>query len=398
MQITSEHEFKIALKEAFAGNRSAQGAIKDMAAGALGLIQAREAVTSDMLAPWFQKTVQPVFEKEYAATPTTWQKFASEFLLDDFRPVTFYELQRDTSVDFSSKNGGKNAVVDTLPAIPELTPYPTFGYRANGKMVTGPSKHGIRVQFSWEALLNGDWNLLERFPSDAAEMARRTEEAAVYGILWSLNPEAAGFNPDVISDANGTVLQAASADGTVLLNDVKKNAPLSYDSLRAAINQVRRTKVNNRYVTCNKFALLVPTTLQDAAESILSRDFIEETETKGAVTRKFRVSNPLKATVEVVPSEMPLLLGGDNGATNWAIAPFGGRTTARQTIMRTGLRGYNKPELRMADDTGKLFSGGSVKATDGSFDNDDAQARVRHITGGAIVNYDGIVASTGKGV
>ncbi len=398
MQITSSDEFIYAIKESLEGNRSAQGAVKDLIAGALHMGNVREAISSDQLAPWFHKAVAPTFESEYAKGETTWQKFASSFPMTDFRPVAFYELQRDAGVDFLSENGGRNAPQDTLPAVPELTPYPTFGYRAGGKMVTGPTKHGVRVQFSWEALINDDWNLLERFPSDAAELANRTIDAAVYGVLWSLDPTKPGFNTSVIADGNGTVLQASKADGAVVLNDVKKNAPLTYDSLRAAIKQVRNTKVNGRYVTVNKFALIVPTTLVDLATALINREFIEETVTEGNAARKYRVSNPLQSQVEVVGSDLPLLLGGDNAATNWVIAPYGGRTTARQTILRTSLRGFEQPELRVADDTGRLFGGGSLDSKAGSFDNDDTQARVRLVTGGAIVNYDGIVASTGKGV
>jgi len=90
--------------------------------------------------------------------------------------------------------------------------------------------------------------------------------------------------------------------------------------------------------------------------------------------------------------------GAAPGGPTWVLAPAGGRTSAKRTIVRTALRGYDKPELRVKNAGGLYLGGGEVPYTAGSFDNDDAQARVRLTTGAGVLNVEGLVASTGKGV
>ena len=396
--LESSESFGRALQEALEGSRAAQGAIKDAIVGVqTGRIT--EAAVSDNMTKWFNRIIQPAFEDSYAELPETVEKYSSEEQLNDFRPVQLMELYPETK-GILAENGGHIVPNETLPAIPELTPYPTFGYKASGRWVEVPKKHGARVQFSWEAFINDDWGLVERFPSDAARLAKRTKEAAVLGTLFSLNPATPGFNAGVIADANNTVLQARTADDSIIFNDVPKNSPLTLDAINAAIRQVVESRdVHGNPVTCTSFVLLVPTNLGPIARNLVSMTGIERTITaKSGGTLKFNLAAGVTASVEVVESDMVSILGGTTqGATNWLLLPAGGRTTAKRTILRTTLRGYSEPELRVNNVTGASFGGGSLRWTDGSFDNDDAQARVRLITGGAVINFDGIVASTGLG-
>lgn len=391
-------EFETSLARAIEGSRYEQGRLKDviydLQNGAFGH---KEAVVADHVTAWFNTAVAPAFEQSYAAQEMIWKKLASEEKLNDFRPTRFYELHR-TDASIVGENGGYTAPVGTLPRIPELTPYPTFGYQASGKWVqTG--KHGIRTQLSWEAILNDDWSLIERFPRDAARLAARTEDTSVLGVLFSLDPSAPGFNKGVIGDDLGTVLQQRGADDATLFNDVKKNAALTLDSLNAAILQVAESRdVEGNPIAVSKYVLLVPTALEPVARSIVGMGNLErEVSTKNGKI-KYQTGRAVAADVEVVASDLVGVLGGSQqGASNWVLLPAGGKTAARQTLVRTTLRGYDKPELRMHNVTGVSMGGGRISPTDGSFDNDDVQARVRLITGGAILNSDGIIASTGLG-
>lgn len=393
----SQNDFSRTLDKALEGSRAAQGKLKDAVLEASRANTAREAIVSDQLSSWFNVAIAPAFEAHYADEEQTWQKFASEELLNDFRPTQLLSLDRDFDATLLRDNGGALAPAGTLPVVPELTPYPTFGYKASGRWIdTG--KHGARIHFSWEAFINDDWSIIERFPQDAAELAARTVDAAVYGLLFSLDPSAPGFNTANISDANGTVLQARAADGATILSDVDKNAPLTYDSLRAAIRQVAESKVDGRYVTVPRFVLIVPPALKDVAETIVSAERVQRRVTNGNATDVFDMRNPLTASVEVVVSDLPAIMGGAaQGQTNWVLAPAGGKTSARRTLVRTSLRGYDKPELRVKNAAGTYMGGGEVPYTEGSFDNDDAQARVRLVTGAGALHLDGIVASTGLG-
>lgn len=400
---TSYTEFAKTLESAIGGDRAAQGKLKN------AILEAdssrdrgtfREAVTSDMLAPWFTQAVQPAFEDSYKDQEETWKEFASEELLNDFRPVQLLSLDHDIDATLLRDNGGFVAPAGTLPKIPELTPYPTFGYKASGRWID-TAKHGARLQFSWEAFINDDYGLIERFPSDAAKLAARTVDAACYGALFSLDPSTPGFNSGVISDSLGTVLKARAADGVLINNNVPKNAPLSYDAIKAAMQQVAETKVDGRYVTVPSYVLLVPPALENLANMVVNTRTVERVVAgqKAGDQMKFIEENGLTAKVKVVVSDLVAILGGAaQGGTNWVLAPAGGRTSAKRTIVRTALRGYDKPELRVKNAGGLYLGGGEVPYTAGSFDNDDAQARVRLTTGAGVLNVEGIVASTGKSV
>ena len=373
----SQDDFNRSLEKAIKGSRIEQGKFK-------------EAITSDQLAPYFWGAAQPVFEDEYAdlTLQQIYPSISTVELLNDFRPTALFSLEADTEV-LPNDNGGIDRVQGTLPAVPELSPYPTFGWKADGKWIDIPNKGGARIQFSFEAFINDQWSIIEQFPKAAAELATRTEDVAVLSLLFRNG----GFNTDNINDANRTVLRAYN-DPVVVSNPVVKNSPLNHDALVAAIQQVamdKRGRGNNRTVTVpNGFVLLVPPALEQVAKLVVNTPVMEVTQGN----RKYIVNNTLNASVEIVSSEWVSTLGTD---TSWVILPKGGRTSAKRTLLKTGLRGYEAPELRVNNSTGKYLAGGEVPWTEGSFNNDDAEARVRLITGGALVNYDGIVGSTGLG-
>lgn len=396
----NRNEFAHHLDLALKGVPSSMGVVRETVMSTIGYSERiTEAVTSDMVAGWFTSVAQTEFETQYAEQPTTWDKFASVQALSNFRPTQLYELDHDIDATLLRDNGGEVVVPETMPRIPELTPYPTFGYKAGGRWIE-VHKNGVRLQMSWEAFINDDWDLIARFPKDAAFLASRTVDAAVYGALFSLSAAAPGFNTNIISDANGTVLQARPKDGVFILNDVVKNAPLSFEALCAAIRQVRETKVNGRYVVVPKFVLLIPPTLKPVADMITAMTSIEHKakNADGSLSNKTILSATPTASIEVVESDLVGLLGGnDQGDTNWVLAPAGGRTATRRTILRTTLLGMDGVELRAAANQGMSLGGGALSATSGSFDNDDIQFRARMISGGAVLHTDGIVASTGKG-
>ena len=398
----SEDDFGHCLREAMAGNYHAQGRLKDVIIGLRhGDASVQEAMTADMtMTGWFNAAIAPVFEQAYADLPDITPDIAADFGMTDFRPVQLADLLPMAAV--ANENAGFKMPEGTLPAIPELTPYPAFGYKAKGRWVEGPTKHGMRIQFSWEFFINDMWDALSRFPSDAARMARRTKEAAVLGALMSLDPATPGFNPAAISDALGTTLKARNADNQTVFANVPKNAPLTFDSLNAAIRQVADTRdAWGNPVQVSGFTLIVPTAMQYAADLMVKATGVTRSVTgAGGDTLKFTLASGVAAPVTVVGTDLLTTLGGPTqGATNWILVPNGGVTSSgRRTLLRTKLLGHEQPDLRVSNVTGTYLGGGAVPATEGSFDNDDTQARVRFVTGGALASTDGIVASTGLGV
>lgn len=379
-----------ALDGALEGKSESQAFLKETAKRFINGTSAREAIVADQVAGYLAKAMEPAFQAEYKKLTPIWDKVASEELLNDFRPAVWMELASHGSP--LPDVGGVGHPDGTLVHVPELTPYPTFKYTQSGRFLT-TDKYGARLHMSWEAFINDDWGLLQRLPKDAARMAAKTKDLPVLGQIWSLT---GGFNEMVISDANDTILKPAGPNpDKFLFSPVVKNAPLSLNALRAAILQTTSRVVNGRPVSVSRFTLLVPPSLKMVAESIVGMHNLKVETTQGATKLTYDVANPLGASVSVEVSDLISIMGSP---TSWAILPQGGVTDDnRKTIVKTALRGHSEPTLWMKHSEATTMTGQAIHPTEGSFDNDSIEARVRMTAGAGVLNLDGIVASNGTG-
>ena len=278
----------------------------------------------------------------------------------------------------------------TLPHVPELTPYPTMSYQADGAFIT-TAKHGARFQFSFESFINDEWNVISRFPKDAAAIAARTEDLLV--LLQLFNPNIKSLRQDVFNEANKTVFNTTGlpeeiTGGAAGLGDNTKNASLSFDALVAARFQALATirDGHSTYVP-EGFVLVTNPALAEVAKGYTQINEIrvqngKRTEIKG---------NPLK-DLEVVTSDLISVVGGEKA---WVLLPKGGRANGKTVLAKTGMLGREAPELRIHNKTGQMIGGGDVNPYEGSFDNDDVEVRIRQIAGAGIVRYDGVIGSHG---
>jgi len=69
--------------------------------------------------------------------------------------------------------------------------------------------------------------------------------------------------------------------------------------------------------------------------------------------------------------------------------------TGRPGLVNAFLRGHEQPSLRASANTGVAIGGGSLSPTDGSFDDDTIQYRVRHVNGTAALVNTSVYASAG---
>ena len=376
MRFKNQEEFNIQLSEALAGDRLAQARLK-------------EAVTSDQLAPMFVKAANIRFQEYFDAHKTIWDKIATKELLTDFRPASLLSLKPD-STTAPIDNGGYKHPVGTLPHVPELTPYPTMSYQADGAFIT-TAKHGARFQFSFESFINDEWNVISRFPKDAAAIAARTEDLLV--LLQLFDPTTKSLRQDVFNEANKTEFNTTDlpeeiTGGAAGLGVNTKNAPLSFDALVAARFQALATirDGHSTYVP-EGFVLVTNPALAEVAKGYTLINEIrvqngKRTEIKG---------NPLK-DLEVVTSDLISVVGGEKA---WVLLPKGGRANGKTVLAKTGMLGREAPELRIHNKTGQMIGGGDVNPYEGSFDNDDVEVRIRQITGAGIVRYDGVIGSHG---
>lgn len=377
MRFKNQEEFNVQLGEALAGDRLAQARLK-------------EAVTSDQLAPMFVKAANVRFQEYFDAHETIWDKIATKELLTDFRPASLLSLKPDTTTA-PIDNGGYKHPVGTLPHVPELTPYPTMSYSADGAFIT-TAKHGARIQFSFESFINDEWNVIQRFPKDAAALAARTEDLLV--LLQLFDPANKTLRSDVFNGTNKTEfklddLPSEITGGAAGLGNTGTNSSLSFDAIVAARFQALATlrDGHSTYVP-EGFVLVTNPALAEVAKGYTQINEIrvqkgKRTEIKG---------NPLK-DLEVVTSDLISVVGGE---TAWVLLPKGGRANGKTVLAKTGMLGREAPELRIHNKTGQMIGGGDVNPYEGSFDNDDVEVRIRQIAGAGIVRYDGIIGSTGN--
>lgn len=373
MRFKDQADFNNQLAEALEGDRLAQARLK-------------EAITSDQLAPMFVKAANVRFQEYYDAHETIWDKIATKELLSDFRASSLLSL-KPNSTTAPIDNGGYKHPVGTLPHVPELTPYPTMSYQADGAFIT-TAKHGARVQFSFEAFINDQWNVISRFPKDAAAIAARTEDLLV--LLQLFDPKNKTLRADVFNDNNKTKAKFSTVPEDIRGDlDVSHDVyPLSFNAIVAARFQALATirDGHSTYVP-EGFVLVTNPALAEVAKGYTQINEIrvqngKRTDIKG---------NPLK-DLEVVTSDLISVVGGDNA---WVLLPKGGRANGKTVLAKTGMLGREAPELRIHNATGQMIGGGDVNPYEGSFDNDDIEIRIRQIAGAGLVSYDGIIGSTG---
>lgn len=358
---------------ALQGDSQAQGIVKALVHGQAvrGL---SEAISTSDLARTFAYGSQAALLKQYAALPTTWTQFAKREVVNDFKPQRKREFLYNTMIDLD-ENGGHPTAVHSLPVVPELTEYPTFRYTYS-ELAVSTLKKGARIPFSWEAVINDEWSFIAGLPGAMAQIAKTTEETSALATL--VTPT--GPNADTFSSANGNALGADSV-----------NYKLTLNALEYAKRTVRSRQVNGNYVTVPKFALIVPTGLQDAAKRILGLGSIEVTE------------GNLKYTTQVSNSDVTLVVNdyltqidkSANAATTWYLVPLNGSDGTRDSLVNVFLRNHETPEFRVSGNTGLYLGGGSVPSLEGSLLNDDVEYRVRHVVNGGLWFGNALYASKG---
>jgi hypothetical protein len=358
------------IADALHGDRGAQGLMKGLLTGSSYL---QESISTSDLLKTFKTVTTAAVLKQYALTPKVWTDFARKNLMNDFKPATFRELIADWS-GLPATNGGEATAPDSLPNVPELTEYPTISWGV-GEAQTSLSKKGARAPFSWESVINDEWNVLEALPTYLGQLASNTEDTqATLQLVASTGP-----NPVTFSAGNGNAADT-------------KN--LTLDNLAAAQQAVLNRKVNGRYIEVSRWRLVVPPQQELLAKQILATTEIFTEVTNGSTVSRTKTQVPLSGNISLTVN--PWLTRIDvsaNAARTWYLVPDGGDDGTRTALVVNFLRGYEAPEFRVSGDTGLYLGGGAVPALEGNFNFDDIQYRVRHVTSGATIKPQALYAS-----
>lgn len=354
--------------EAIHGDYRAQGLIKAVAQGEIS-----EAISTSDLAKTFNYVTRAAVTKQYSELPTTWTTFAKREKLQNFNVTSFREFVFDDDQRLA-ENGGFATAPASLPVVPELTEYPTFRFTTGANQVK-LNKRGARVPFSWEAVINDEWSFIQALPGKLAEFAKNSEELEAVGVLAS----ATGPNPGTFKAGNGNVNTT--------------NYVLGLDAIALAKNEVKNRKVNGNYINVTKWALIVPTNLEETAKRILSLSSLEVTQGN----LKYVTTTNTSDITLVVNDWLTKVDKSANAAKTWYLVPLNGTDGTRDSIIVAFLNGHEAPEFRQSGNTGLYLGGGNVPSLEGSLLNDDVEYRVRHVVTGAYLYAQSLFASTGVG-
>lgn len=340
------------LTEALRGNQIASG-------------QLREAFTSSdlpfSLAHIVSATLIPMFDE----AERTWSSIAGVRTVSDFGPVALATLfDQELKGSGIHEDGG-------LVRVPEAAPYPHVTLGDREAVAASIQKHGARFARTWESSFRDVEGWFADLPNQLLNAALDTEEREVY---------------EALSAAQSNTLQSITLPGGAT---VPANAALSADAIRAAIYQLKTTVVRGRQVgkSSKGYNVVVPVGMADFVNYFLTQDVVAIQD--GAVTLSPGLRESL-ADLSVV--ESPYLAGSE-----WYVLPKVGGL--RVPVLELGrLRGYERPELRVANEAGFHIGGTSpVSPFQGSFENDTIDLRVRYVCGGILWDDNYVVYSDGSG-
>ncbi len=343
--------------------------------------------TSDFPAAFTDiKTAQLQAKYALESEAQVWRKIARKVTVPNFLPQSFIDLGWDDSAfdNILATNGGYETTPGTLPNVPEATEYPTAFKLYSSTEQLEIRKAGMRIAFTFEAIINDQWNVVDDLPGWLLRTALNSEDAEVAKLL----SDGDGPNSVYFNAGNNNLLEyGINTDG---------QAALTRETLKVALKQANSHKAgpnNNRPVRFNRFALVVPPSLEDLAnelKDVPTQFIVHDGNLEYPATFTYGVA------FEVVVLDWLEAVDKTHGATSWYIVPFAG-DGIRTSLGLGFLQNYDRPELRLHNDQGTFLGGGDVPARQGSFLNDTWQLRLRHIFGGVALNGGiGTVASSGQ--
>lgn len=302
-------------------------------------IDLNEAMSTSDFPVLFGDFLYRSLAKRYAARPSIWQQFAARRTVRDFRATKLIDLL-----------GGAGILSD----VAELAPYPKRALEESEiEFKTG--KTGAKLAWSWEMGVNDDLSAFVDAPNRLSQAARFTEDHKITSVIatpsgpasWLGTPATTPLNPENLESAVQSITQQVDEDGN----------PIFIDTPR----------------------LVVPQSLALTAQQIVDTVTVKTT----ASNREREVrGNGLSVTPQIVVN--PWLTSIDKSATaatTWYL--LAGPDSDRPAVFGVFLQGHETPDLRMRADAGVRPGGGAVDPSEGGFDRDDVEYRIRHVVAGA---------------
>jgi len=298
---------------------------------------------------------------------------AASVTVDDFTLQSVYRLAFDDDSQVLEVNEGKARVKGDLPRIGELGEYQTFGF-SSSNVGYRAYKNGIKFGLSWEAIINGrSLSLIERAVNQMARMARNTRNSEVFGQY-------------VTSSSLNT---ANLLTGGATPNVIPLNPALSLTSLQQGLALAATHKVNNQlYPISGKYTLLVPPALEQTARNILSITEITTQNGTGSGSTLTKAGNPVAGKLDLQVSTTLSRINSGSGAY-WFLIPDLNQTEGYRPEIWT-VRGNEAPKVFVKSTT-------NADPTEGDFDHDAYETKLRSTDSGVNTGMLGVIASNGSG-
>jgi hypothetical protein len=324
----------------------------------------QEAMSTSDFANLFGDIIDRQMLARYQHMPVMWQSVAKRNTVRDFRTVKRFTL-----------DGGEAVLAE----VKQEQEYPAASV-ADGAYSYAVKKYGKRLPFSWEAFINDDLDALRDMPDRLANSARFSEERFVTDLF------AGSTGPD------GTFFAAGNA------NVVTANPALSVAGLTTAFTVLAsQVDTDGNPIFVNGVVLMVPPALKVTATNILNATEILAADGGGDGTgnNQLRVANWLQNDVTLVVNPWLPVISTTNGNTSWYL--FADPNVGRPAMEVGFLRGHETPELFQKSPNATRVGGGLVDPTDGDFETDSIDTKVRHVFGGVLMEPKSAVASSGVG-
>jgi hypothetical protein len=307
---------------------------------------------------------------QFDAAERTWSQVAGVRTVPTFEGARLYSLYTDITGAGVAEGPGVDGITGGLPRVPEAAPFPYITISGKEAFYKKFGKNGAAFGHTWESSINDIEGFYDALPSILLDLALDAEEREVYEAL-----------------VNGTTEHQDAQtlpDGT----QVAADAPLSPESIWAAILQLQNVVVNGRKVgRATGYNIVVPIGVADFINWRLNQAIISIQD--GSIT--FGPGDrSVFNNVSIVESAY---LSG----TQWIALPKP-NAIRRPVLELLRLRGYEQPELR-ARGSESVYLGTSrvVPFSEGSWSNDTIDYRVRYVAGGALWSNEYSLISDGDG-
>ena len=336
------------------GDRYARLEFHDLMGGVAREGRVSESMSTSDFPILFGDALNRSLARRYAARPAVWQRFAARQTARDFRPSKIVEFL------------GGSAILDEVP---ELDEYNARKF-AESSFSTSTGKRGNRLMWSWEMMINDDLGAFRDAPEALSRGAVNTEDYLATSVLV----DATGPKSWLGTPATG----AGSA--------------LSAESLETGLQAIMdASDEDGSPIVIDTPVLLVPRSLALTAQNI-----VNTTEIRTTTSSKERriAGNGLSATPEIVVNDwLTRIDESATKATTWYLLPA--PSSIRPAVYQTFLQGHEAPDLRVKADAGMRLGGGTIDPSEGSFERDAVEYRIRHVVKGNQGFDDAVYVSKG---